>query len=125
MPRADRPAADAATTEPTDPALDASEEQASAEPPKPASGPEPDVAPDEPADDEDGPQWGNWRFIDDGPLTYAAIPVTVRRGDVIVHLGAPAHDGRWEPTDEPVTRHPDNHRPGPEVAAVDNQGEEG
>ncbi len=80
---------------------------------------QPPAAPDLPAEPEEelAAEWGNWRFTGDGPLTYAAVPVTVAAGDVITHPGPPADDGRWEPTDEPVTRLRDNHRPEPEPEA--------
>lgn len=60
----------------------------------------------------DADEWGNWRYLGEHPLTYAAIPVTVEPGDVITHSGLPADDGRWEPTDAEVTRHRDNHMEG-------------
>ena len=96
MPRASNPAADAATD--TEPVLDAPEEVAA----QPEATQPPDPNP-----------WPHWRFVGDGPLTYAAIPVTVHRGDVIAHPEVPADDGRWEPTDADVTRLPDNHRAEP------------
>lgn len=57
-------------------------------------------------------EWSNWRYIGEHPNTYAAIPVTATPGDIIVHFGPPADDGRWEPTDAEVTRHRDNHQEG-------------
>jgi hypothetical protein len=63
--------------------------------------------PEAPAD-----EWGNWRYLGEHRLTYAAIPVTVEYGDVITYPGLPADDGRWESTDAEVTRHRDNHQEG-------------
>lgn len=60
----------------------------------------------------DADEWGNWRYVGEHVLTYAAIPVTVEPGDVITHPHLPADDGRWEPTDAEVTRHRDNHQEG-------------
>lgn len=91
-------AADAASTSPDVSMPDASTSQ-------------PVTSPDEstsPAADE----WGNWRYVGEHPLTYAAIPVTVESGDVITYPGLPADDGRWESTDADVTRHRDNHQEG-------------
>lgn len=87
-------AADAAST-PTDESPDAST-------PQPVTSTSADVT----------DEWGNWRFIGEHVLTYAAIPVTVEHGDVITYPGLPADDGRWEPTDAEVTRHRDNHQEG-------------
>src|SRR5690349_3535589 len=98
MPRAERPAADAANPD-VEPVPDAPTEQSPAEPVASQPGEASDAATD------DGPQWGNWRYVGAEQLTYAAVPVTVRPGDVIVHLGPPAGDGRWKPTDDKVTRH--------------------
>ena len=58
------------------------------------------------------PEWSNWRYTGEHANTYAAVPVTVAPGDIIVHFGPPADDGRWEPTDAEVTRHRDNHQEG-------------
>jgi hypothetical protein len=69
----------------------------------------PDTAADPQAGQAPTPQWGNWRHVGDIPRVYTAVPVTVEHGDVIEHLGPPADDGNWEPTDEAATRAPDNH----------------
>jgi len=94
MPRASTPAATAAI--PETPAADAA---------APDTTPQPMEVVDLPA----VPESNRWLFTGDGPLTYAHVPVTVQHGDVVEHLGAPAADGRWAPTEEPVTRHRDNH----------------
>lgn len=76
----------------------------------------PDESPDEstsrPVASASADEWGNWRYVGEHVLTYAAIPVTVEPGDVITHPHLPADDGRWEPTDAEVTRHRDNHQEG-------------
>lgn len=98
MPRATGPAADAATPE-------------SAEATTPS------------APDETTPPatWGHWRYLGDlGGRVYTNVPVTVHGGEVIAWPTAPADDGAWEPTEDPVTTQPDNHRPEPV-----EQGQEG
>jgi hypothetical protein len=47
--------------------------------------------------------------VSDDPLIYTNVPVTPRRGDVVAWPDAPpVDDGRWKPTNAPVTRLPDN-----------------
>lgn len=55
--------------------------------------------------------WGNWRYIGPAGRVYMNVPVTPEPGDVICWPAIPAEDGAWEPTDEPITRQPDNWRP--------------
>jgi hypothetical protein len=57
-----------------------------------------------------------WRYTGEEQRVYTHVPVTVDRGDVIAHVGAPADDGRWEPHPGPITRQPDNT---PKPAPVD------
>lgn len=117
MPKATSPAAETATPEtlPDDLALGAPAEPtkpAAAEPePAPAADPEPPL---EAEPGNDLPEWGQWRYTGGSVRVYAGVPVTAEPGDVIAHCGPPAPDGMWERTDEPATRHPDNHRPDPE-----------
>lgn len=107
MPRAESPAADAATPETTSTAAPAS-----------VDAPQPDVP--------------RWRYDSDDPLIYSHVPVTPKRGDVVawpgnpvrqpdgtttVVPGPPAADRRWTPTTDPVTRWPDNH---PDTVAANN-----
>lgn len=53
-------------------------------------------------------QWSNWRYTGEHANTYPAVPVTVAPGDIVLHLGPPAPDGRWEATEDEVTRRRDN-----------------
>lgn len=120
MPKATSPAAETATpetlpdlalgvpAEPTAPAADEPEPQ-----PAPGTEPDPPLPQAEPVD-EDAPEWGRWRYTGESARVYAGVPVTAEPGDVIAHYGPPAPDGMWERTDEPATRHPDNHRPDPD-----------
>lgn len=86
MPRATGPAADAATPE-------------SAEAVTPSA-----------TTDETPPPWGHWRYLGDlGGRVYTNVPVTVTGGEVVAWPTAPADDGAWESTTDPVTAQPDNH----------------
>jgi hypothetical protein len=52
---------------------------------------------------------GFWQYTGDVERLYAAVPVTVRPGDVVAHPdGPPAADGLWKPHPGPATRAPDN-----------------
>ena len=61
----------------------------------------------EPAQPEPSPL-AFWRYIGAEQRVYPHVPVTVDAGDVIVHDGPPADDGRWEQHPGPLTREPDN-----------------
>lgn len=79
-------------------------------------------APDPQADvcDRRGPApSGRWVYTGPPGRIYTHIPVTVDPGDVIAWVELPAGDGAWEPTDDEVTRFPDNHRPEPDDNALE------
>ncbi len=64
----------------------------------------PEQAPDEPAGPPDPTCWEYT-----GPQRlYSNVPVTVRAGDVVAWVGAPADDGCWAEHDGPATVRPDN-----------------
>lgn len=108
------PKAQAAAVEPANPetlpdlALGAPAEPAESAAAEPAAEPESDLQAELV---DELPAWGNWRYTGEHVRIYASVPVTAEPGDVVHHYGPPATDGMWEPTDEPATRHPDNHRP--------------
>lgn len=54
--------------------------------------------------------WPRWRYTGPPERVYTHIPITVDPGAVIAWYEQPAGDGCWEPTDDPVTQLPDNHR---------------
>jgi hypothetical protein len=99
MPKA--AAADAATPKPADaPAPD----PVATQPPDPTPAP-----PAEPPAKDTAAVTGRWEYVSDDPLIYTNVPVTPKRGDVVAWPDAPpVDDGRWKPTDAPVTRRPDN-----------------
>lgn len=95
MPRATGPAADAAMPESAEATTPLASEfatggQVAADPAQP---------------------WGNWRYTGSTGRIYTHVPVTCYGGEVIAWPEAPADDGAWEPTTDPVTTQPDNHRP--------------
>lgn len=79
------------------------EQQSDAPQAEPAAAEEPT---EQPASDSPA----RYEYVGDQERTYASVPVTVLPGDV-VELAADPGDGRWRPTDRPVTRRPDNAPP--------------